>query len=173
MNKDALKQKMSESFVNAIGFATLRACWTAAAIIVLGALFTGDGSPEFVSPEFVTTMMIVGSIVSLFVAKIHSFFVLGFLTMMYRPKIQSDTAGMLFGRWWLIHSFTVWLIPAILMVISQVDEFEAWGSLIAVGFNSSLVLWLFCRRYIEKRDKAIVELKKMDKDAAISGLVPS
>ncbi len=160
MNKEALKQKMSESFVNAVGFATLRACWTASAIIVLGALFTGDASLEFVIP-----MLVIGTIVSLFVATVHSLFVLGFLTMMYRPKIQSDTAGMLFSRWWLIHSFTVWMIPAILMVIFQADEIEAWGSLIAVGFYSSLVLWLFCKRYIERRDKAIIELKKMDKGA--------
>ncbi|MEL7532446.1 MAG: hypothetical protein AAFN10_14095 [Bacteroidota bacterium] len=168
MNKEALKQKMSESFVNAIGFAILRACWTASAIIVLGALFTGEAHFEFIAGT-----MIIGSIVSLFVAGVHSLFVLGLLTMLYRPQIQSDTAGMLFSRWWLIHSFSVWLIPGILMVIFQVEQFESWGSLIAVAFNSSLVLWLFCKRYIEKRDKAIAQLKKMDSKAAITDMVAS
>jgi len=168
MNKEALKQKMSEAFLQSIGFATLRACWTASAFIVLGALLIGEGGLEFS-----TTMLIIGTIVSLFISTLHSVFVLGFLTMMYRPQIQTDTAGMLFGRWWLIHSFSVWMIPAILMVAFQAKEVEAWGFLMAIAINSSLVLWLFCNRYIEKRDQAINEFKKKDREGAMAGLVAS
>lgn len=168
MNKAALKQKMGHDFLLSIGYATFRASWTAATIVAGGTLLIGGEGLDFV-----TTILIVGTIASLFVASFHSVVVLGFLTMSYRSKIQTDTAGMLFGRWWLIHSFTVWMIPAILMVINQVEEIEAWGFLIGIAINSTVVLWLFCKRYIAKRDIAISELRKKDREAAIANIVPS
>ncbi|MFK7925656.1 MAG: hypothetical protein AB8H47_27145 [Bacteroidia bacterium] len=168
MNKAELQQQMGISYLHAIGYATLRACWTASAIIGLAALLMRQESWEFAA-----IILGIGSIVSLLVSTLHSVIVLGFLTMMYRPQIQSDTAGMLFGRWWLIHSFTVWMIPAIMMVSNQIEEIEAWAFLVGITVNSTVVLWLFCKRYIARRDIAIIELRKKDREAAINSILPS
>ncbi|MEL7340177.1 MAG: hypothetical protein AAGM67_06800 [Bacteroidota bacterium] len=147
MSNYLYRTRMGEVFIGSSVLAALKASWTASTPAAIWIALYGTGA------DIATLFLMIGTIVSLIVASLHTIFVLGLMTKMYPTASRNDSAGQLFGRWWVWHNLSVWVIPAILILVDQAFEEDLWGFLLCVAINSNAVLWLFCQRYVRKREQ--------------------
>ncbi|MEL6651635.1 MAG: hypothetical protein AAFQ87_12615 [Bacteroidota bacterium] len=140
-------RSISEIYLGSSALAALKASWTAALLAAIGSLIFGGGS------EVAGLFLFFGCIVSFFAALIHSIFFMGMMLIFYRTASRNDSGGQLFGRWWVLHNLSVWVIPGVLMYLNGETATESWGFLLCVAINSNAVLWLFCKRFADKRDR--------------------